>query len=177
MRASSRISVPMHSGTAVLAAVLAGSIAMASAMAQSPRTPPNQQSAKSAAVASAAPYRPDRFAGRAGTYYRLIWGVDSLSVKSVESGEAIRFTYRVVDPNKARALNDDRNEPTLIDPKAGVQLVVPQMEKIGKLRQVGAPEAGKSYWMAFSNRGRPVKRGDHVIVQIGQFRADGLVVD
>jgi len=54
---------------------------------------------------------------------------------------------------------------------------VPQMEKIGKLRQSTTPEAGKSYWMAFSNRGRLVKHGDHVIVQIGQFRADGLVVD
>jgi hypothetical protein len=31
--------------------------------------------------------------------------------------------------------------------------------------------------MAFSNKGRPVKHGDRVIVQIGQFRADGLVVD
>ena len=31
--------------------------------------------------------------------------------------------------------------------------------------------------MAFSNKGRLVKRGDHVIVQIGQFQADGLVVE
>ena len=75
------------------------------------------------------------------------------------------------------ALNDKKNEPALIDPKAGVSLVVPQMDKVGKLRQSSPPEAGKSYWMAFSNRGRLVKRGDHVIVQIGRFRADGLVVD
>jgi len=26
-------------------------------------------------------YRPDRFAGRAGTYYKMVWGVDSLAVK------------------------------------------------------------------------------------------------
>jgi hypothetical protein len=31
--------------------------------------------------------------------------------------------------------------------------------------------------MAFSNKGRLVKRGDRVSVVIGQFRADGLVVD
>jgi hypothetical protein len=123
------------------------------------------------------PYRPDRFAGRAGAYYRLVWGVDELEAKWVESGEVIRFTYHVLDPGKAKALNDKKNEPALIDPKAGVKLVVPQMEKVGQLRQTGAPEAGKAYWMAFSNKGRLVKRGDHVTVQIGQFRADGLVVD
>src|SRR5213082_3308880 len=64
-------------------------------------------------------YRPDRFAGRAGSYYRLVWGVDSLGVKWAESGEVLRFTYRVLDPNKAKALNDKKNEPVLIDPQAG----------------------------------------------------------
>jgi hypothetical protein len=122
-------------------------------------------------------YKPDRFAGRAGSYYRLVWGVDELAVKQVESGEVIRFRYRVLDPVKAKALNDKKNEPALIDPQAGVQLVVPQMENVGQLRQSGTPEAGKSYWVAFSNKGRLVKHGDHVIVQIGPFRADGLVVD
>jgi hypothetical protein len=158
----------------VLAVLLAGSIALPSALAQSP-----QGKDKPAAPASAAPsrYHPDRFAGRAGTYYRLVWGVDSLGVKLVESGEVIRFTYRVLDGSKAKALNDKKSEPKLIDPRAGVSLVVPSMENIGQLRQSSTPEAGKSYWMAFSNKGRPVKHGDHVIVQIGQFRADGLVVD
>jgi hypothetical protein len=51
------------------------------------------------------------------------------------------------------------------------------MEKIGQLRQSSTPEAGKSYWMAFSNKGGLVKRGDHVNLVIGPFRAEGLVVD
>jgi len=122
-------------------------------------------------------YAPDRFAGRARKYYQLVWGVDSLGVKLVESGEVVRFTYRVIDPARARALNEKGNEPSLIDPRAGVKLVVPKMEKIGPLRQSGVPEAGKAYWMAFSNKGRPVKKGDRVDVVIGQFRAPGLVVD
>ena len=74
----------------------------------------------------------------------MIWGVDSLSVKWTESGEMIRFTYRVLDPGKAKALNDEKSEPSLIDPRAGVKLVVPSMENIGKLRQSMPPEAGKS---------------------------------
>ena len=161
------------------AGVVVGSMALSIAAAQSPQgdqkaaTP----STKAAAPAKAARYHPDRFAGRAGEYYRLVWGVDSLSARWAESGEVIRFTYRVLDPAKARILNDKAAEPSLEDPRAGVSLVIPQMEKIGKLRQTTAPEAGKSYWMTFSNKGRLVKRGDHVNVVIGKFRADGLVVD
>lgn len=122
-------------------------------------------------------YQPNRFAGRAGLYYSLIWGVDSLSVKWTEQGEIIRFAYRILDPEKAKALNDKALEPSLIDPQAGVKLVVPALEQVGFLRQTGSSEAGKLYWMAFSNKGRRVKRGDRVTIQIGNFRAVGLVVD
>ena len=122
-------------------------------------------------------YRPDRFAGRAGKYYALVWGVDSLSLKYAESGEIIRFSYRILDPSKARTLNDKKLEPSLIDPAAGVKLVIPSLEKVGQLRQSSTPEAGKSYWMAFSNKGRLVKRGHRVDVVIGSFRAQGLEVN
>jgi len=110
-------------------------------------------------------------------YYDAVWGVDSLSVKTVESGEILRFSWRVLDANKAKPLNDKKFEPSLIDPQAGVKLVVPALENVGQLRQSSTPIVGRSYWMAFSNSGRLVKRGDHVNVVIGQFRADGLVVE
>ena len=122
-------------------------------------------------------YKPSRFSKRAVEYYGLVWGVDSLAVKWTESGEVIRFTYRVLDPAKAKPLTDKKNEPSLIDPQARVKLVVPSLENVGQLRQSGTPEEGKAYWMAFSNKGRLVKRGDHVNVVIGKFHADGLVVD
>jgi hypothetical protein len=138
---------------------------------------PGQTPAKPAGATPHSRYRPDRFAGRAGTYYRLVWGVDDLEVKWTEAGEVITFRYQVLDPQKAKMLNDKRYEPALIDPRAGVKLVVPSLEKVGKLRQATTPEAGKAYWMAFSNKGRLVKRGDHVNVVIGKFHADGLVVD
>jgi hypothetical protein len=122
-------------------------------------------------------YAPDRFAGRAGKFYELTWGVDSLNVKLVESGELVRFSYRVLDPVKARSLNDKQNEASLIDPKAGVRLAVPTMEKVGQLRQSAPPEAGRSYWMTFSNKGGHVVRGDRVDVMIGTFKASFLAVD
>jgi hypothetical protein len=114
---------------------------------------------------------------QAQRYYEGVWGVDSLTVKYTESGEIIRFSYRVVDPEKAATLNDKKAEPSLSDPQAGVSLVVPQMEKIGQLRQSSTPVAGKSYWMGFSNSGRRVKPGHRVDVQIGNFHAQGLVVE
>ena len=137
----------------------------------------SQTATQAPAAQTASRYKPNRFAGRAGKYYELVWGVDSLSVKWTESGEVIRFTYRVLDADKAKALNDKKSEPFLIDPRAGVKLVVPSLEKVGQLRQSSTPEAGKAYWMAFSNKGRLVRRGDHVRVVIGKFQADGLVVD
>jgi hypothetical protein len=143
------------------------------APAAKPRTPAK----KPAVAAVTSPYHPSRFPKRAELQYTLIWGVDTLSVKWAESGEMIRFSYRVLDADKARALNDKNSVPSLVDWRAGASLVVPSLEQVGQLRQSENPVVGKSYWMAFSNKGRLVKRGDHVDVVIGQFRANDLVVD
>ena len=163
----------------LLATALAVNLVIPAAEAQSQQAKDQAAATTGKASVTTRPvrYNPNRFAGRAWKYYQLVWGIDSVSVKLVESGEVVRFTYRVLDPDKAKALNDKNNEPSLIDPRAGVSLVVPKMEKIGQLRQAGTPEADKAYWMAFSNKGRPVKKGDRVDVVIGQFRAQGLVVD
>jgi hypothetical protein len=152
----------------LLAGILAGSFPFSPVQAQSP-TP--------ATTSAAVHAQSNRFPKRAGLHYGLVWGVDSLAVKWAESGELVRFSWHVVDAKKAQALNDKSLEPQLIDPQAGVSLVIPQLAKVGKLRQSNTAVTGKSYWMAFSNKGRRVKRGDHVSVVIGKFRADGLVVD
>jgi hypothetical protein len=158
----------------LLAGVLASGILVLPAGAQSPAP-----AAKPPAGAGT-PYRfrPSHSSRREEMYYASVWGVDSLSAKAVESGEIIRFSYRVVDSNLAKTVNDKTLEPSLIDPQAGVSLVVPSLEQVGMLRQSSnKPEVGKSYWMAFSNSGRRVKRGDRIVVQIGKFRADGLIVE
>lgn len=145
----------------------------------------SSQTAKTAVVPAAATQKtpaPTRWGAnnvprQAQLYYLSLWGIDSLKVKYTESGEMIRFTYRVVEPTKAAQLNDGKAEPFLYDPQAGVKLVVPQMEKVGKLRQSSTPIAGKSYWMAFSNAGRRVRPGDRVSIEIGTFRAINLAVE
>ena len=98
-------------------------------------------------------------------------------MKWAESGEPIRFSYRILDPEKAKTLNDKKVGPELIDAQAHVKLVVPSLENVGALRQASTSEAGKVYWMAFSNTGTPVKRGDRVDVVISNFHATGLMVD
>ena len=173
----------MKSVRALQCIVFAGILfAMVPAFLAQTQSAPDEQNPVAPAPSPSAPvsksrYKPNRPSKRAAEYYSLIWGVDSLSLKWTESGEVIRFSYRVLDADKAKELNDKKRDPVLIDPQAGVKLVVPSLEKVGQLRQSATPEAGKSYWMAFSNKGRLVKRGDHVDVVIGQFRAEGLVVN
>jgi hypothetical protein len=157
--------------------LLAGSILFSSMQAQSPSQLKTTSAQTPPIPRSASHYEPNRFAARAMKYYGLVWGIDSLSVKAVESGELIRFTYRVLDPTKAAVFNDKKVEAFLISPTARVKLVIPSLEKVGQLRQINTPEAGKSYWMAFSNPHRAVKRGDRVNLEIGTFHAQGLVVD
>jgi hypothetical protein len=173
--------------TILAAAALAASLLVAPAVAQA--VPSNANVATKSGVPAAAPnvrrgkvgtpvhYLPNRLPRRANMYYEGVWGVDSLTVKAVESGELIRFSWHVLDPNKAAPIHDKKANPFLLDSQAQVKLVVPTMEKVGQLRQSSTPIEGKSYWMAFSNPGRRVKPGDRVSVVIGPFHAIGLVVE
>jgi hypothetical protein len=159
--------------TMLLTAIFAGCAYVSPIRAQSPAPTGN-----SAAVST--PYRnqPNRVAPREAAYYEAVWGIDSPNVKAVEEGVIIRFSYHVLDPEKAKTLNDKKLNPVLESPEKGVRLVIPSMEKVGQLRQVPPRiEAGKSYWMAFSNSGRLLKPGDRVDIVIGKFRARGLMVE
>ena len=155
---------------------LAGSALVSLAQAPVPATPSAKPALAAASVPGNSRARAGGYDPHAREFYRLIWGVDALGVKSVESGEMIRFSYTVLDPTKAAQLNDKKAEPALIDGMRGVSLVVPSLEKVGQMRQSGTPEAGKAYWMVFSNKGVVVKPGDHVSVVIGKFHVDGLIV-
>ena len=168
----------------LLAGILAGTL-VSGVPAQSPATAtpaqgaaPAQPSAPGARPVSASQgTQANRLAPRAEMYYEGVWGVGELRVKVAESGQIIRFDYRVLDPAKAAALNDKKAEPELYDAQAGVKLVVPELEKVGKLRQSSTPKSGMTYWMAFSNPTLAVKRGHRVDVVIGSFHASGLLVE
>src|ERR1700731_84225 len=114
---------------------------------------------------------------RADRMYQLIWGIRDMHVRETASGSIIRFSYRIVDPAKAKVLNDPKLNPVLIDSNSGDKLTIPETENAGKLRQVADPEEGREYWMVFLNNNRFVKPGSKVNIKIGTFRADGLVVE
>ena len=158
----------------LLAALLASSIFTSSALTQAAQTQPGASTpAASPAPKIVALSVPSQ---KAADYYRRRWGIDTIVVRETASGSLIRFSYRVVDADKAKILNDKKLHPYLIDEKHGLALQIPELENVGQLRQVATPENGREYWMAFSNKGRQVKAADHVTVIIGGFRAEGLVV-
>ena len=164
--------------TILFAGVFAAGACISPLLGQSPAPPANTgQIAQAAPAVAPGPPTVTAFPKRQHSYYQLFWGVDQLSVRAVESGELIKFSYRVLDAEKAKTLNDKANEPALYDPAIHAKLVVPSLEKVGQLRTSSTPEAGRIYWMAFSNPGRVVKRGDRVNVVIGRFQISGLLVE
>jgi hypothetical protein len=129
-----------------------------------------------------APHQPSRYAAGAMTtstknYYATQYGVDQLAAQLAESGQLVRVGYRILDPRLANQLLDKVSNPSLLDEKRHAVLSVPQMEKVGPLRQTGPAETGKSYWVLFSNKGGVVQAGDRVSVVIGAVRIDGIIVD
>ena len=115
--------------------------------------------------------------GRQALQLRRLWGIDNVHVRSTASGALVRVSYRVVDTDKAKILNSKDVTPYLVDEQQGLALQIPVMEQVGQLRQVAAPQNGRDYWMAFSNKGRYLKPGKHVTLITGTLRIDGLVVE
>jgi hypothetical protein len=144
-----------------------------------PWSPPPQPAAgsKKAAPNAGSQFHAVSVTGSASQLYASQWGIDSLKVQYTSSGNLLRFSYRVVDPRLAAPLADKKFTPSLYSPKHHAVLSVPVMEKVGPLRQAMGQEAGKDYWMAFSNRGQLVKPGERVNITIGSFHADGLRVE
>jgi hypothetical protein len=174
--------------TTLLAGFLAFNLAAPMAHAQEPQgnsasdegTNPQPASKSMAKPPPAPKSKPETAASwhaRRGQYFQRNWGVDIVGVRPVSSGYMLRFDYRVVDPGKASALSDRKARPYLIDEKTRTALAIPAMEKIGELRQVAPLEENRTYYMIFGNPGKLVKRGSHVTIVVGNFRAEGMVVD
>lgn len=133
--------------------------------------------ATAAKAGSASAYRPVNVPKRAKSYYELNRGVDNLRVRRTASGNLLRFSFRVVQPEIAQVLGDKNATPYLIGQRTHALLEIPVMDKIGQLRQTGQLEAGQEYWMVFSNKGNVIKAGDRVSILVGTYRIDGLVVE
>lgn len=156
-------------GYAAFAAVLFAASAAADAAGSAPSV--------AGKARKVSPYRTEKLTRSSRDYYKVAWGVDQLKVSEVSSGNLIRFTYRITDARLAKPLTDRNETPYLYAQRARALLGIPHMEKVGPLRQIGAPQVGKVYWMTFSNKGRLVRPGDRVNVIVGALHIDGLRVE
>jgi hypothetical protein len=172
--------VGLFSGSILVSPVVSQSTAPAQSAPAAKTAPTGKPAVVAKPATTSTPFvnRPPRISNREAALLEAVWGIADPAAKAVESGVIIRFNFRVLDPARAKALTDKNFNPVMQCPEKGVSLVIPSLEKVGQLRQ--APKtivAGQSYWMAFSNSGRPVKPGDRVDVVIGNFQARGLIVE
>ena len=123
------------------------------------------------------PYLPVSVSQHARTYYGMMKGIDNLSVRRTASGNLIRFSYRVTDPQAAHLLGEKTATAYMYGETSHALLEIPVMDKVGPLRQTGPLETGREYWMVFSNKGSPIKAGERVDVFIGSLHVDGLIVE
>lgn len=108
------------------------------------------------------------------------WGIRIVGLRSTMAGMMVDFRYTVVDPNKAAPLLDINNKAIMVVEKNNAKLGVPNSVKIGALRQTTHAKKvkpGRDYFILFGNPGNKwVKVGDKVTVVIGDFKAEGLVL-
>src|SRR6266545_2732852 len=94
---SHRRSIRWLSGVAAGCLVASAAVAQANDGAAGRKTSPYRAAAK--------------LTPKAQTYYVAAWGVDKLRVSYTSSGNLIRFTYRVTDPRRAKALSAKASPP------------------------------------------------------------------
>lgn len=139
--------------------------------------PAAAQPAAAPRPAKRSPYHPEGQTLGARKFQAATSGVADMKLRRTNAGNLIRFSYRVVDPEKAKALGDRQTPPYLVGHRSHAVLQVPAMDKVGPLRQAVRFDAGKEYWMVFSNKGDVIKPGERASVVVGKFRVDGLLVE
>lgn len=106
-------------------------------------------------------------------------GIKIEAIRLSAGGYMLDFRYWILDPEKAKIMQDVKIKPYLVDEATGAKFIVPTPPKVGSLRQIvkaGAPKAGKRYFMIFANPAQFVKAGSRVSVVMGDITIKGLTV-
>ena len=99
-------------------------------------------------------------------------GVKIVYVAVTGDGGLIDLRFQVIDPEKANAIHDEDNPPTIIDGTTG--LVVNSL-LMGHAHT--APyTAGQTYYLIFENPGNIVQSGNKVSVLLGNAEVDHVLV-
>lgn len=104
-------------------------------------------------------------------------GVEIIAVRLSAAGAMLDLRYRVIDPEKAKPLMDDRITVGLVDPRTGAVATVPVDEQVGALRQHGSNiRPGQVLATLFGNPGRMLRKGDIVNLRLGDLEVTGLTI-
>jgi hypothetical protein len=101
-------------------------------------------------------------------------GLQVASVRLTAAGRALDVRYRVVDAEKAAALDTRENMAFLVDQTTGTQIGTPQPPPPLELNK---PTDGRIYYAMFPNIGGALKSGSKITLVIGQAHAKDLTVE
>ena len=116
-------------------------------------------------------------------------GVRVLHVSLIADGGMVDVRYRVTNPEKAALLGgggsheittpeEIANSPLLIDEASGYAVMEARLHQMGRVqKQRGAPQAGLTYFILFSNTGGLIKPGSKVALAVGDARLEHLLVE
>jgi len=115
-------------------------------------------------------------------------GVRVLHVALTAGGGMVDVRYRVTNPEKAALLGagsheittpeEIANSPLLIDEASGYAVMEARLHQMGRVqKQRGAPQAGLTYFILFSNTGGLIKPGSKVALAVGDARLEHLLVE
>ena len=103
-------------------------------------------------------------------------GVRVERITIAAAGYMLDMRYRIIDAELAgRTLQRDTGL-MLVDQATGTKLEVPNMAKVGKLRQLPGKDGDRIYWMFFNNPGGLVKAGAKVTLKLGDLKIEDIVV-
>lgn len=105
-------------------------------------------------------------------------GIRVVGVRPTAEGRMLNFRYKIIDAEKAASIISPMNKPYLIDQKTGTKFGVPNLPKVGALKQRGKKAyEDRIYFVLFANPGQMIKPGDSVTVVIGDFRKEDILVE
>ena len=173
MRRGTNLAVEL--AAAALAVALAGCASSGSPAPSAAGSAGGPPGAAAATPAEAAAITPGEDAAASAGALAERWGVEVVGARLTAAGHMLDVRYKVLDPDKAAPLFSSSNKALLIHPASGAEIPVYSPAKIGPMRSTNTPQAGRTYFIFFSNPMGMVKQGDPVTFKIGDFEAAAIV--
>jgi hypothetical protein len=99
-------------------------------------------------------------------------GVEITRVAVTGGGGLVDLRFKIVDPDRANALHDQRTPPAVVDEQTG--LVVHDL--LMNHAHSGTYKTGVTYYLVFNNPGNWVRRGARVTVLLGDAQVEHVKV-